>query len=84
MKAILCNVNQSVSIADGERKGDCERREGVAKTRKRCAFKDSVPYMPGLTTVSEKKAKQDHVVLVGTLPSPYRGLTWFNKDPPPP
>jgi len=72
MKEIRYNVNQSVWIADGERKGDCERREGAARTRKRCAFKDSVSYVPALTTISAKTK------------IPAKKTTWFLSTPPPP
>jgi len=51
------------------REGDCERREGAARTRKRCALKDSVSYVQGLTTVApQKTAKEDHAVLCRTPP----------------
>jgi len=42
MKEIRHNSNQLVSIADGERKDGREQKRGAAKTRKLCAFKDSV------------------------------------------
>jgi len=42
-----------------ERQHDCERRKGAAKTRKRCAFKNSsVSYVAGLTTVAKKQPKK--------------------------
>jgi len=70
-----------VWIADGERKGDCERREWAARTRKRCAFKDSVSYVPALTTVPAKKQPKKTTCF---LDPPHRGLTWFYKEPPSP
>ena len=63
MNEIRYNANQSVSISDGERKGGCERRRRFGENlRKRCAFKDSVSYVPGLTAgFSQKKTtKKDH------------------------
>jgi len=48
-----------------------KRTGRVARTRKRCAFKDSVSYAPGLSTVSAKKrAKIDLVVFCRTTPPP--------------
>ena len=56
MKEIRYNVNQSVSMNSGwGEKGYCERIDEAARARKRCAYKDSVSYMPGFSTVSTKK-----------------------------
>jgi len=87
MKEIWYNVNNNVNRG-GERKGDCERREGAARTRKRCAFKDSASLMCRLSprfqakTKTNKNSQKDHVVFVGPLPR--RGLMWLYTIPPSP
>jgi len=86
MKEIRYNVNQSVWIADGERKCDYERREGAARTWKRCAFKDSVSCKPGLTTPRFKpnnSQKRSRVFLFDPPPK----KKWFDvalQGTPPP
>ena len=64
-------------------KATANEREGAARTRKRCAFKDSVSYVPGFTTVSEKKNSQRRPCdFMSDLPPPHLSLTWFHKDLP--
>jgi len=71
IKEIRYNINQSVWIAEGERKGDCERGKGVARTRKRCAFKKlRISCARSHHGFSQKTSKQDHLVFVGPLPPP--------------
>jgi len=79
MKEMLVTMLVAVSIADGERKGDCERKEGAARTRKRCAFKDSCFLCAG--SHHDLRKKKFTWFFVG-FPLPHRGLTWFyNKRP---
>jgi len=54
----------------GKKIGDCERSEEAARARKRCAFEDSVPYVPGLTTVSVKKRTKKTTCFLSDPPSP--------------
>jgi len=54
------------------------------RPRKRCAFKDSVSYAPGLTTVSVRKQPKETTWLIDgpAPPFPHYGFTWFYKKPP--
>ena len=80
IRQIRYNINRSVRIADGERKGDCERKEGATRTRKICAF--CAGYNHGFR--KKNNSQKDNVVFVGPPPPP----TWFDvvlqgTSPPP-
>ena len=84
MKKIPYNVNQSVWIADGERKGDCERREGAAKRHEKDAHLKTPLICRVSPLLQKKKPKKTTWFLSDLLPPPivvWRGLT---RTPPPP
>jgi len=75
-------ISQYQSLT-GKEKAIANEDEGAGRTRKRCTFKDSVSYVPGLTEISAKKQpKKTTWFFVGDPPPlTHRGLTWFYKEP---
>jgi len=75
-------LSVSINIGRGKKRWYCEQRGWAARTRKSCAFKDSVSYVSGITTVSaygnSKKRPRVPFCFCRTPPPTPSSPSWFD------